>query len=460
MTERGVSPTTADPARESLARNAGVEQDLVLSPPTEVAWIEVIQKMESVYADLVHTQVEVEQKNAALEEAQQFIHSVLRSMTDVLLVCDLHGRIQQVNRALEDLTGKGREDLLGRPLVSLFTAASRTDLENITEKTGGENLVDREVNLLDRRGAPIPLSMNGANRYDADGSLVGKVLIGRPVGELRRAYNELNKAHQELKQAQLQLVHSEKMASLGRLVAGVAHELNNPISFVFGNMHALQDYGDRIHRYLSAVEGLDTGTLSRLRRELKIDRIMDDMDSLIDGTLEGAERVRDIVQDLRRYSTSQKEPTCEFDLVEVIRTAVGWVTKACRIKPKVCYDMPQNQVVVGRRGHVQQILVNLVQNAADVIEGQAHPQISIRCRTGEADTVISVHDSGPGIAEEDLTRLFDPFYTTKPVGKGTGLGLSIGYGLAVDLGGELKADNHPQGGAVFSLTLPLDGNTQ
>ena len=97
----------------SLARNAGVEEELVLNPSTEIAWIEVIQKMESVYADLVHSQVQVEEKNAALEEAQQFIRSVLMSMTDVLVVCDLQARIQQVNRALEELTGRQEAELQG-----------------------------------------------------------------------------------------------------------------------------------------------------------------------------------------------------------------------------------------------------------------------------------------------------------------------------------------------------------
>ena len=144
-----------------------------------------------------------------------------------------------------------------------------------------------------------------------------------------RSYYDLNRAHEELKQTQLQLVHSEKMASLGRLVAGVAHELNNPISFVFGNMHALQGYGERINRYLSAVDaGLDPESLRTLRDELRIGRILSDMPSLIDGTLEGAERVRDIVQDLRRYSTSQKESASRFDLPEIIRTATQWVIKA------------------------------------------------------------------------------------------------------------------------------------
>jgi len=449
--------TARDPGT-SLARNAGVEENLVLNPSTEIAWIEVIQKMESVYADLVNSQVQVEEKNAALEEAQQFIRSVLMSMTDVLLVCDLQGCIQQVNQALEDLTGRKEADLKGQPLISLFTNDSLPHAAHFQEQLGTKTMVDCEVSFIGRDGGVVPLAMNCSHRYDYDGGLVGMVLIGRPVGELQRAYKDLNKAHEELKVTQLQLVHSEKMASLGRLVAGVAHELNNPISFVFGNMHALQSYGERINRYLSAVdEDTDKESLRQLRDELRIGHIMSDMNSLIEGTLEGAERVRDIVQDLRRYSTSQKETTSSFDLPEIIRTATQWVIKACRVKPEIVYHMPETLQLTGRKGHVHQILINLVQNAVDVMEDQPPPRIMITCRVNETFAVVTVHDAGPGIPEEAMTKLFDPFYTTKPVGKGTGLGLSISYGLAVDLGGELLAENHPQGGAVFTLSLPFEG---
>lgn len=446
-------------SKTSLARSAGVEHDLELNPVTEIAWIEVIQKMESVYADLVNTQVEVENKNTALEEAQRFIRSVLTSMTDVLVVSDLQGRILQVNKAVEDLTGKREAELLGRSLSSLLADGSGASPEFLLELQDSESVADQEVSLIDKNGEPVPLAINCSSHYDADGRLVGMVLIGRLVGELQRAYRELNKAHEELKQAEMQLIHSEKMASLGRLVAGVAHELNNPISFVFGNMRALQKYGDRISRYLTAIdEKRDPESLQRLRDELKIDRIMNDMNSLIGGTLEGAERVRDIVQDLRRYSTSQKEQVCPFDLTEQVRTAVKWVTKACRTKPDVSYDMPESLPVHGRKGHVQQILVNLLQNAADVMDGQKNPRIDIVVTAREQFAEVAVRDFGPGIPEAALRKLFDPFFTTKPVGEGTGLGLSISYGLATNLGGSLTAENHAEGGAVFLLSVPLEGD--
>ncbi len=439
----------------SLIDRAGVNESLLLDPSSESAWIEVIQKMDSVYADLVHYQVELEQKNSALEEAHQFINSVLSAMTDVLIVCDTEGIIQQVNAALEALTGRHASDFLKRPLDAIFGADSTALVNTFPEKLGQESLIDCEVSVRCADGSTAPLAMNCSSRYDYDGGVVGMVLIGRPVGELRRAYDDLNRAHHELKQTQQQLVHSEKMASLGRLVAGVAHELNNPISVVFGNMHALKRYGSRITRYLAAVDGVaDSPQLHALREELKIDRILDDIEPLIEGTLEGAERVSDIVQDLRRYSGGQKEGASGFELPEAIHKAVQWVIKASRVKPAIEYQMPQQLEIEARKGQVHQILVNLVQNAVDAMAVLELPTLTIQCVESAELIEIAVRDHGAGIPEQDLPHVFDPFFTSKPVGKGTGLGLYISYGLAHDLGGDLTAANHPDGGALFTLTLP------
>ncbi|VAX06012.1 Signal transduction histidine kinase HoxJ (hydrogenase regulation) [hydrothermal vent metagenome] len=441
----------------SLIDQAGVIESLQLSPVTETVWIEVIQKMDSVYADLVRSQVELEEKNAALEEAQQFIDSVLSAMTDVLIVCDTQGIIQQVNAALEKLTGKSAKDFLHRPLTEVFSREASAVVEQLAHKLCHESLVDCEVSVLCADGSRAPLAMNGSSRYDRERGLLGMVLIGRPIGELRRAYDDLNHTLQELKQAQQQLVHAEKMASLGRLVAGVAHELNNPISFVFGNMHALKRYTARICEYLVEVERhVDSPSLQQRRHDLKIDRILDDMGPLVDGTLEGAERVSDIVQDLRRYSGVQKQACSRFDLTQLIKKAVQWVLQASRLKPQVNYQLPEQFEIEGPKGQIHQVLVNLVQNALDAMAEQRLSELSLSCEGVEQRVRIQVRDQGPGIAVDDLAKIFEPFFTRKPVGQGTGLGLYISYGLARDLGGDLQADNHPEGGAVFTLTLPMN----
>jgi two-component system sensor histidine kinase HupT/HoxJ len=420
----------------------------------ETAWIEVIHKMDETYADLVRYQVELEKKNVALEEAQHFLASILASMTDVLIVCDLTGAIQQVNRALEDLTGLSADQLLGRPFQSLFTKDSQLLVDGFAQCIRDKAIHDCALQLRGR-DEPIPVDINCTSRYDHRKRLVGMVLLGRPVGELHKAYRALNQAHTELKTAQKQLVQSEKMASLGRLVAGVAHELNNPISFIYGNVHALDRYARRLARYIAFFHEQGPGAdQDRLRGELRIDRILDDLSPLITGTMEGAERVRDIVQGLRQFSSGKQGEYALFDVEPVLRRAVHWVSKGGPEALEVDYDLPASLRVFGHAGQIQQVLMNLVQNALDAMADMERPHLEI-CGGEEGGGVwLQVRDFGPGIAEADLVQIFDPFFTTKPVGSGTGLGLAISYGIVNEHGGRLEAHNHPQGGAVFRLDLP------
>lgn len=422
----------------------------------ESVWVEVIQRMDEIYADLVRYQVDLEDKNAQLEEARRFIDSVLEGMSDVLVVADVQGRIQRVNRALIETSGRNPEALAGRPVTELFTPACRHHVERFPQCIREGGVVECEMELIADGSDPVPLAVSCSPRYDADGVLRGMVLTGRPLGELRQAYAELRRAHAELQATHRQLVQSEKMASLGRLVAGVAHELNNPISFVLGNMHAFGRYSERLRTYLDAVHrGAPPAELEALRRSLRIDRILDDLPALIEGTLEGAERVSEIVENLRRFSTpgpARKEP---FDLVRLVRSTVSWVSKSARRKPHVQVKAPDRLPVISHEGYVHQILLNLVQNAVDAMEEQDEPGLEVTVSGDGSAVEVRVRDHGPGIPEPHLVRIFDPFFTTKAVGKGTGLGLYISYGLATEqCGGSLEARNHPRGGAEFVLRLP------
>ncbi len=418
--------------------------------------MEVIQKMDEVYADLLRYQVELEEKNVALEEAEQFIRGVQASMTDVLLVCDVQGKIQQSNRALFELSGLDETALQGRLIVSLFDHDSQPIIEIAMRSVRAGKTAEHEVFIQDAHGERAPLVIRCAPRFDHEGVLQGMVVIGRPIGELRRAYNKLNQTHLELKQAQQHLVQSEKMASLGRLVAGVAHELNNPISFVHSNMYAIKKYGYRLREYIDALHAqLGDAVDQKLRRRLKIDRILDDIPSLVDGGLEGTERVSGIVQDLRRFSTSNREQQCEFDLLETVKNAAGWVTQAAQLQAQLKVS-GEPIMITNYNGFIHQVIVNLVQNGLDAMEDNAMPEIDIMCRQLDHCAQIEIRDYGTGISDEDMLKIFDPFFTTKDVGKGTGLGLYISYGLIVEqCEGSMSVVNHPDGGAVFRLELPL-----
>ncbi|WP_428547363.1 sensor histidine kinase [Profundibacter sp.] len=422
----------------------------------EEVWIDVIRQMDRVYSELVESQVALEAKNAELESAQEFIASVMRAMSDLMIVCDTDGQIVQVNEALIRLTGLDPGDLEGRALAEVLHAPDQdADDTFVVHLRARRAFSDCEVAIRAANGEEVPLSVNCSPRHDRRGRPAGLVLIGRPMGELQRAYRKLDAALKQFERAQQQLIASEKMAALGRLVAGVAHELNNPISFIYGNIHALQKYQARLETYLKAVEdGASAQTLAEMREALGIGRIIDDMPGLIEGTLEGAERVSSIVQDLRRFSGNQREPNETFAIESAMRTALSWVKRGGGTIPEISVACEAGLVVTTRRGHVHQILVNLVQNAFDALAGTGRARIELSERARDGRVQITVCDNGPGIASEAADRIFEPFFTTKPVGHGTGLGLYLSYRMAEELGARLSHSSSEAGGACFTLDLP------
>lgn len=431
-----------------------------LPPGGEQAWIEVIQKMDEVYNDLLQYEVALEEKNAALEASHQFIESVLASMSDILVVCNRHGVIEEVNPSLCHISGKAAEALVHTTLFELFADdLERARARDIFARFGQDGVHDCEFFLRTGDGATVPVSMNCTPRLSQTGKLMGMVVTGRPVGELRRAYSALRQAHDDLKRTQGQLLHAEKMVSLGRLVAGVAHELNNPISFVLGNVLSLQRYGSRLETYLAAIHatpGAADSGLAAMRADLRIDRILADMPHLIDGMIEGAERTRDIVDALKRFSAVDKMTPERVNINEVVERSVRWVVQSAGARFAVDLEMPPNLACLGSSGQLQQVMMNLVQNAADATAGVANGRLVIRGGVDGGNLWLRFADNGPGIAEENLGRLFEPFFTTKPVGQGTGLGLSISYGIVERHGGKLVAGNGDVGGAEFLLSLPVE----
>jgi len=425
----------------------------------EATWLDVIQKMDEVYSKLVSDEIELEEKNAQLEQSQQFIFSLLSAMSDVLIACNQDGVIEETNAALCELVGRSEDALRGSPVLDLLAdeqSVQRWQLAMYHTQTRAGVVV--EINLRDAVGQALPVDLNCTPRHNSAGRKVGHVLVGRPLGELKRAYHQLREAHEALKLAQQQLVHSEKMASLGRLVAGVAHELNNPISFVLGNVHVLQRYGDRLARYLDAVHQLDLPEpLQALRSELRIDPLLKDMPSLMEGTLEGAQRTTDIVAGLKRFSTAVHEEVTQVEINAVVERAILWVKKGTAPRFEIHWQRGPDCVITGNAGQLLQVMMNLIQNAYDAAptDGYTVPELQITLVRGSDSVQLRFADNGPGIASAHLSRIFDPFFTTKSVGKGTGLGLSISYGIVEQHGGKLMAENLPQGGAQFTLTLPL-----
>ncbi len=220
------------------------------------------------------------------------------------------------------------------------------------------------------------------------------------------------------------MLHAEKMVSLGRLVAGVAHELNNPISFVLGNVLSLKRYASRLESYLSAVHASDAAedeaSPGRCARNCASTAPGSDMPHLIDGMIEGAERTRDIVDALKRFSAVDKATPEQVNLNEVVERSVRWVVQSASAKFAVRIDLPPDLRCCGSSGQLQQVVMNLVQNACDATARQAEPRLTVCGGIEQGRAVLHFIDNGPGIPEENLSRLFEPFFTTKPVGQEPG----------------------------------------
>jgi len=442
----------------SSSYTSGMGEILNTLNPTfsDAAWIDVIRKMDATYSELLKYQVELEEKNSDLEGMRAFIESVLGSMTDILIACNLQNQIVQTNAALVRSTGISAQALKGLRVTDLFAENDRDKLVAMLSAAATKMRTQRLELTLQTQDTPEILDIHAAPRTDPRGRVVGIVLIGRPIGELRRAYVELNSAHEKLIQAQEQLVHSEKMASLGRLVSGVAHEINNPISFVYGNAHALERYVGRLETYFQQVQnGAPRADLIELREKLKVDKAVGNLREAIAGALEGAERVRDIVESLRRFSADGHGEAQPFDLVGITRTALAWVIKGHEPRLRATLSTPERVIVEGRSGHIQQVLMNMIQNACDSMENRKDGVIDISISQDHDHAVLKIGDQGPGMTPEAMLRMFDPFFTTKPVGKGIGLGLSISYRIVQQHGGTLTPMNKPDGGAMFEMRLPL-----
>jgi two-component system sensor histidine kinase HupT/HoxJ len=395
----------------------------------ESTWVDVIHKMDEVYAQLLADEAAREEKNAELERTQQFILSLLTAMSDVLLACDQQGLIEETNAALCALVGRPDAALRGTPAAALMMGGAQGEDARRMREALAQSQTRRdgavvEVALADAQGQPVPVDFNCTPRLDHQGRVIGHVCVGRPLGELKRAYRALQEAHEALKRTQAQLLHSEKMASLGRLVAGVAHELNNPISFLLGNVSALRKYADRLEQYLGAVHaGPLPPELAALRQRLRIDAALADLPSVIDGMTEGAHRTADIVNALKRFSVIDRAERSPVDLGQVVEQAIHWVRKGAAPDFRIDWTPPAEPVqVMGSAGQLLQVMLNLIQNAADACAGRPEGRLRITLeRPGApAAAAAALCRQRPGIAPEHVARVFDPFFTTKPVGKGTG----------------------------------------
>ena len=281
--------------------------------------------------------------------------------------------------------------------------------------------------------------------------------------QLQQTIDEQKKSEQSLKQMQMHMIQQEKMASIGQLAAGVAHEINNPLGFIASNLYTLDKYGQRIGDYIQSLEkaflertgGEWPDSVKDVRTSLKIERILSDLSGLVNESLDGVNRVKSIVKDLKSFSRSDDQQTDLVDLNKCLHSTLNIVRNEYKYVAELLLDLQEDLPPIrGNSHHLSQVIANLVVNAAQAIDGQG--TIIIRTWQDHCNVLLSVADTGKGIPPEHLSQVFEPFFTTKESGKGTGLGLSISRDILNRQNGEITLESTIGKGSTFTIRLPFE----
>ncbi len=371
---------------------------------------------------------------------------------DMVLLIGGDGKIRRCNKALQIFTGKPYSSILDTDWQKLFRAHSL--LSTSEAFTSGSELHHAPSgSWFIFTTYPFIYGNETTNR--------GTVITLHDTTELKKTMDALGKAYKDLQTTQAKVLQNEKMASIGQLAAGVAHEINNPIGYVSSNLNTLNKYLERLTIFITSqteIVGNASGPevqkeLIDLRQSLKVDHIIKDIGTLINESLDGASRVGKIVQDLNTFSRTDKGESSIVDVKECLESAVNIVWNELKYTVTIHRDYESIPPIKCYPQQLNQVFINLLVNAGHAIEGKGH--VTIITRAYKSSAYISIADTGKGIAPEHMSRIFEPFFTTKEVGKGTGLGLSISYDIIKKHLGEITVESTVGKGTTFTIRLPL-----
>jgi PAS domain S-box-containing protein len=397
-----------------------------------------------------------------LDVAQRDTRDIIDNINSALIVVDLGGRISFANPAAEGILGgdheTGADDVIGRQIADWFAADD--ELSNPIEAClhSGARCRGAETLLQRGDGKWIPIGLSCSPRLDAQGLSRGAVAVFQDLSEI--------------KELELQVRQTEKMASIGQLAAGVAHEVNNPMGFIHANLQQMSEYLGDLNKYFEATERLRQvameGDLEAIRaaaddvrvlaREIDLDYVRVDFEKALLESSEGAERIRHIVKDLRDFSRSDPPVRTPADINQALDSTANIVFTM--MKHSVEFEKHYGELpkIDAYPMQLKQVFMNLLVNAYQAIEarGNNEPGV-IRLETSRVDdeVVIRITDTGLGIAKADIPRIFEPFFTTKPVGAGTGLGLSTSFSIVKRHGGRILVESEVGQGTTFEVRLPL-----
>jgi len=435
------------------------------------------EKLFEVIASQVCDVVERDDALKSLKARLDFFQRLIDTVPNPIYYKDSQGRYQGFNLAFELFTGWSREELLGR---TIFDVAPKevaeehhaVDLEIMRD--GGAQTMEALTKSPDRK--EIISVISRAAYLDHNGKPAGIVGVVIDFTEQRRSERnlmEINKRleemNQRVKENQNQLVQSEKMASIGQLAAGVAHEINNPVGFVKSNLGTLTGYVKTFKLLLSEYDVLTEAVrknnterqkaaldmVEKIKIEENLEYILQDIDSLLSESIDGTERVGDIVQNLKTFARLDETKIREADINEGIEATLKIVWNELKYKCTVNKNLNPLPRIRCNLGQLNQVFMNILVNAAQSIPEKG--EITITTEATDEEIVIKVSDTGSGIPDEIKGRLFEPFFTTKPSGKGTGLGLSVSLDIVHKHNGVIEIESEMGVGTTFTIRLPIGG---
>jgi two-component system NtrC family sensor kinase len=355
----------------------------------------------------------------------------------------------------------GRE-LFGRKPVSNFMARSFLSVDVGTPVAEAANYISAKISSP--LSEDFVITENG--QYLGLGSVIA--LLSAMEQQVAQNASELSQAYRELKSSQAQLVQSEKMASLGQMVAGVAHEINTPLGYVKNNVEIVQEFVVQLRQmHTSHRELIDVilapdsndiaiaeklAELDDLHNEIEPDLLFDDMSAIFNDTSYGLEQINELVLGLKNFSRLDQAMTDSVSINECVNSSLLIAKTNLKNRIEVIRDLGDIPKIACAPSQINQVLLNLFTNASQAIEGEG--KILVKTWADEVNVYISVQDSGKGMPPEVVAKIFDPFFTTKPVGEGTGLGLSISFQIIEQHGGRIRVASEVGRGTRFGISLP------
>lgn len=430
-------------------------------------------------ASLRRSRHTLEQMNADIAAAHNILAGILRSLPAHVAVIDSDGVITHVNDAWTHYAaengGSQRTCMEGANYLDVCESAG-TDREVAQRVAHGLRriLSGKETEFHIEYPCHSPgqrhwfLMSAACLAQGARGAVISHTEITRRVEmehALRAERDEQTKLLAKIKQTQDQLLQTEKMASIGQLAAGVAHEINNPVGYVYSNLGTLENYVRDLLELISTYEAFEDScsppdallsTLLQQKQELQLDYLRDDAPALVAECQEGLTRVKNIVQDLKDFSHVREAEWEWTDLEKGLESTLNIVHNELKYKATVEKHYDKLPLVRCVPSQINQVLMNLLVNAAQAIEDSG--RITVATGTDGHDWVwIDISDTGSGIDAKDIDHLFDPFFTTKPVGQGTGLGLALSYSIVERHGGDIQVSSQLGEGSRFRVRLPVFG---